>query len=370
MIFGGVTLETFEFRDTEINADEIMSKIRENIKKRKESGAYPENEIEALNKPFCTTSTHLPENTIIGKENVNDDLNYINSNWDIQNNSYFIGSHRPILGKALIIGRQLIHDEIRRYVDPMVLRQTEFNECLARILNDVILDVDGSVKDWINQAKSEISANFENRIKRLEERGPAITATSWENLYGIEVTEDTLNENIGHHEHLISLIREYAAKSAHGNVPKLLEVGLGTATMSIYLSRYSYDITGIDNVPAIVEKAIDTNKKLGGYAKFILMDAFNLDMFKDKYFDVAFSQGTMEHFDNHCLIKLISKQLAVSKFVIFSVPSIYYPYNEFGNERRMSIGDWELILKNAGYNILDIKYYHDNWFISGILGSA
>ncbi|MEI2761860.1 hypothetical protein [Methanothrix soehngenii] len=43
-------LETFDINDEEINVEEIMQKIRENIKKRKESGEYPENNASRLSR--------------------------------------------------------------------------------------------------------------------------------------------------------------------------------------------------------------------------------------------------------------------------------------------------------------------------------
>jgi len=41
-------LETFEIRDEEIDVEVIMRKIRENIRKRKEAGIYPEGDIEEM----------------------------------------------------------------------------------------------------------------------------------------------------------------------------------------------------------------------------------------------------------------------------------------------------------------------------------
>ena len=41
-------MDTFEIRDDEIDVEEIMRKIRENIKRRKEGGAYQEGEQQSL----------------------------------------------------------------------------------------------------------------------------------------------------------------------------------------------------------------------------------------------------------------------------------------------------------------------------------
>jgi len=99
-----------------MGVEEMVRKIKENIKAR--SGSEKQNDL-------------LAQADAIAK-----DFAYINSNWDIQNKSYFIISHRPIIGNALIKGRELVHGEVRRYVDPMIWKQNEFNISVVRILND------------------------------------------------------------------------------------------------------------------------------------------------------------------------------------------------------------------------------------------
>jgi SAM-dependent methyltransferase len=119
---------TIEIRDEEINVEEIMQKIRENIRRRQATGELPSD----------TVLEHLSTSKNCGGcelgEAIHRDLSYINSNWDIRNDSYFIGSHHPYIGKFLIKGRQLVYGEVCRYVDPMISRQTEFNTCAARII--------------------------------------------------------------------------------------------------------------------------------------------------------------------------------------------------------------------------------------------
>ena len=64
---------------------------------------------------------------------------------------------------------------------------------------------------------------------------------------------------------------------------------------------------------------------------------------------------------------MLSKQLEVAKYVVFSVPSINYPKSEFGNERKMTIEDWEVILKSGGFNIVKIEYYREDTQIACII---
>ena len=110
-----------EDQEVEIDVEEIMSRIRENIRRRKEASHLQENQ-------------KLESNDI--DRDLNRDLNFINSNWDVKNNEYHISSHRPMVGKPLVKGRELVHNEVRRYVDPVIQKQTEFNASMVRILNN------------------------------------------------------------------------------------------------------------------------------------------------------------------------------------------------------------------------------------------
>ena len=241
--------------------------------------------------------------------------------------------------------------------------KTEFSDEISRQQQQTRAEIGVQLEEVKTEFREEL-----NRIVKMLDLNDSSLST-WANFYNKDVTEDFLTLNIDYHERFISLIKEIAQKAANGKVPKLLEVGLGTATMSIYFSRYSFEVVGLDNDPNVVRNAINVNMDLGGYAKFILMDAFDLNMFKKDYFDVAFSQGTMEHFNDAEIIEMISKQLEAAKYVIFSVPSIYYPHKEFGNERKMSKEDWEMILKKGDFNIISLDYYKESQHIVCIIGS-
>jgi SAM-dependent methyltransferase len=82
------------------------------------------------------TKGEKENNLLMQTDEIKENLDYINSNWDIQNNSYSISSHWPLIGKVLIKGRELVHREVRRYVDPIILKQKEFNARVVRILNE------------------------------------------------------------------------------------------------------------------------------------------------------------------------------------------------------------------------------------------
>lgn len=150
-------MDTFEIKDEEINVEEIMTRIRENIKKRKECGVYSNEslkEIQVSSKISSSTESfpHKPET--------------LNSNYELRNNSYTISSHRPILGKFLIQGRSLVNGEVRRYVDPVFQKQTEINYDLAGILDDAKEKV-SSCHNKTEQIETEI-AQLRTEIEKLE----------------------------------------------------------------------------------------------------------------------------------------------------------------------------------------------------------
>ena len=211
---------------------------------------------------------------------------------------------------------------------------------------------------------SRSNETFELKINQLSsgvnsmQKDAKKVFANWAKFYSEDTTNEQMIENIEHHRYFIDLICKWASKISEGRVAKLIEIGVGTATMCIYLSKKYFDVLGLDVEPLLIAKAIETNRKLSGSAKFMAMDALELpNLFKENTFDIAFSQGTIEHFDNDDLKKMIKAQLAVARYVIFSVPSVNWPHQEFGNERKMTLEEWERLLTEFGVKMEHISYY-------------
>jgi O-antigen chain-terminating methyltransferase len=161
---------TIEIRDDEINVEEIMAKIRENIRRRQAAGELPPD-------PDSVIGSHS-KNYPAGESDdaIQRDLSYINSNWDIHNNSYFISSHHPYLGRFLIKGRQMVHGEVRRYLDPIVHKQTVFNQSTERVLNCLAQseeELDGKISEAVKERDafiSKINTKHENTTHELENK--------------------------------------------------------------------------------------------------------------------------------------------------------------------------------------------------------
>jgi len=173
---------TIEIRDEKIDVEEIMKKIRENIRRRQAAGELPPDPDSVIGSP----SKNCPAGE--SDDAIQHDLSYINSNWDIHNNSYFISSHHPYIGKFLVKGRQLVHGEVRRYVDPMISHQTDFNTSTVRIITQASQrcaelnlrqqdletafsyfkrESDKRIVDCITTAKSELDLKIELTKKEL-----------------------------------------------------------------------------------------------------------------------------------------------------------------------------------------------------------
>lgn len=186
----------------EINVEEIMHNIRERIKRRRESGDYRD-EDGKQERPAL-------------RDELQKDLEYINSNWDIQNNSYFISSHRRVIGKPLIKGRELVHGEVRRYVDPVILKQREFNVRIARILNEATnsinqfqYNVPGQIDEKLSQARSELSSEMEDKISHTQDK---FTAEVGEQ---VRVVISALNEDIENKAWLAGILEKRISKSVN-----------------------------------------------------------------------------------------------------------------------------------------------------------
>jgi hypothetical protein len=125
-----VFMDIQELVDDEVEAEKVMNLIKENVRKRRLG--YDYTAVSAIN-PVCARNELFSYSYDIQKI-----IEYINSNSDIINNDYYISSHRPIFGKFLVKGRELIHEEVCRYVDPALSKQSELNANLVKIINEMM----------------------------------------------------------------------------------------------------------------------------------------------------------------------------------------------------------------------------------------
>ncbi len=172
---------------------------------------------------------------------------------------------------------------------------------------------------------------------------------NWQEFYAEPVSMERYIRNVSSHSTFLLEIMRTQPKDR-----RLLEVGCGSGVLSIHLSRLGYEVVSIDNNDGVLAIARDNDVALNGRVTFIKADAYSLP-FRDNFFQVCFSQGFFEHFDDRVVCKLLREQLRVARTVLFSVPTLWYPQRDFGNERLMEREDWLRIL--LGFKVEKGVYY-------------
>jgi len=137
---------------------------------------------------------------------------------------------------------------------------------------------------------------------------------------------------------------------------RALEVGTGTATMAALISFTGARVTSIDIERPILDQAQNTLRRLHSPARLLQADAFQLP-FPTGSFDVAFSQGFFEHFEDDEIRTLLREQARVARRVVFSVPNQMYGVQDFGNERLMPRQQWEAIIISCGLRVMESRDY-------------
>lgn len=185
------------------------------------------------------------------------------------------------------------------------------------------------------------------------------TKSSWGEIYQKDVYKKGGNlpyvlGKINKKKKLINLVKKYANKN-------IIECGSGTSVVSIYLASLGYDVTAVDIDNAVIRLSrelakdyYDTLDNCKPKINFEKKSIFELEYEKDS-FDVAFSNGVLEHFTDKEIIQIIKQQLYVSKITIVGIPTKYFESKEakYGNERVLELSYWRKLIRNSGGIILE-----------------
>lgn len=93
------------------------------------------------------------------------------------------------------------------------------------------------------------------------------------------------------------LFQEIIANSNYNGGKNVLEIGCGRGTLSCYFSDAGYDCTLVDISSKVINIAETIFNENNLKAEFIVDDANNLN-FKENTFDIIFSIGLLEHFED------------------------------------------------------------------------
>lgn len=183
---------------------------------------------------------------------------------------------------------------------------------------------------------------------------------TWYEIYIDEINEkgsisNYVNDKIKTKKILIDLIKKYSPNK------KIIEAGSGTGILSTYLASLGFDSVAIDIDKDILNLSKKIAKEYGAKnkPKFMINSILELN-YKNKEFDVSFSNGVLEHFSDKEIIKTIKKQLKIANTVIVGIPTKYFDDNEamYGDERFLKLKFWREIISQAGGKIIEEKSCH------------
>jgi O-antigen chain-terminating methyltransferase len=346
-----------EIRDKEVDVKKIMEKIRKNIQKRKKEQRVVE--VEDLEKK--TEIQNLPYN-------LRQDVDIINANWDTENKTYLIFSHRKILGPALIKGRELVHGEIKRYADPVFWKQKEFNSGTVRILNHFSKEVP-EIKEQLTQQKinlTSLSKEVPEIKEQLTQQKINLTSLSKEVPEIKEQLDESLDINYYKFENKFRgsetdiknrqriYIRYFQSKK------NVLDIGCGRGEFLELLKENVVKAKGID----INKKMVEHCKKKGLYV--IFFDALDyLESIPDNSLEGIFMAQVIEHFKPRKIVEIINlsykKLKKGSYFVIETVnPASFTSLSNFNLDlshiKLLHPSLMEFLLQSAGFREIEVRF--------------
>lgn len=184
--------------------------------------------------------------------------------------------------------------------------------------------------------------------------------SKWSNLYEKEILsapsiDEFIKQKLSTKKKIIKLINKYASNK------KIMELGAGTGVLALYISSLSnnkVDALDKDHDMISLSKRYFLSKFENSNINYLCDDIRNINV-KEKY-DVCYSIGILEHYNDDEIIELINKQISISEYVIFGIPTKYFDEDKkmYGNERYLSLQYWRKIIKKSNCKIIEESSYH------------
>ena len=193
--------------------------------------------------------------------------------------------------------------------------------------------------------------------------------SKWSNLYEKEILsapsiDEFIKQKLSTKKKIIKLINKYASNK------KIMELGAGTCVLALYISSLSnnkVDALDKDCDMISLSKKYFQSKFENSNINYLCDDIRNINV-KEKY-DVCYSIGILEHYNDDEIIELINKQTSISEYVIFGIPTKYFDEDKkmYGNERYLSLQYWRKIIKKSNCKIIEESSYHYLSFFKKII---
>lgn len=154
---------------------------------------------------------------------------------------------------------------------------------------------------------------------------------------------------------IINLINKYASNQ------RIIELGAGTGILALYISTMNnnkVDALDKDYDMILLSRKYFLSKFENSNINYLCEDIRNINVI-EKY-DVCYSIGILEHYNDSEIIELINKQISISDYVIFGVPTKYFDEDKkmYGNERYLPLKHWRQIIKRSKCEIIEESSYH------------
>ena len=101
---------------------------------------------------------------------------------------------------------------------------------------------------------------------------------------------------------------------------RVLSIGCNLGLFDALLLAHGYQVTSIDNDPAVIEMAQAFSKQHGFELNLEQADAFDLKNYHDR-FDVAYSAGLVEHWYGRETVRLLKEHARCAPIVQVEVPT-------------------------------------------------
>ena len=238
----------------------------------------------------------------------------------------------------------------------------------------LLKEVEMKLKDFIRYNNSEYNllvienndsenVAVEKITKKLDEileDNKKTEDAKWYELYKIDIEEfhtpdDYIEYKLKYKKKFIEKVIQYSQNK------KVIEMGCGTGLMAGYLQKLGLDVTALDLSQKVLDYAYEIAKQSNIIkpCKYEQGDILNLK-YKANTFDVSYSNGVLEHFNDDEVVTILKQQMKISKYVIFGVPSTYFNMNEkmLGNERSLTLREWSKLVEKAGGYIIEQTSFH------------